>query len=50
MCIRDRMEAYLSGEEISVDDLKKCIRKGAISGKLVPVVCGSAFKLSLIHI
>ena len=38
------MEAYLSGEEISVDDLKKCIRKGAISGKLVPVVCGSAFK------
>ena len=38
------MEAYLSGEEISVEDLKKCIRKGAISGKLVPVVCGSAFK------
>jgi elongation factor G len=38
------MEAYLSGDEIAVADLKKCIRKGVIAGKLVPVFCGSAFK------
>ena len=37
-------EAYLMGEEISVDNLQRCIRKGTISGKFVPVVCGSAFK------
>jgi elongation factor G len=38
------MEAYLSGEEISEEDLVKCIRKGTISGVFVPVLCGSAFK------
>jgi elongation factor G len=38
------MEKYLSGEEIPEEDLKKCIRKGAIGGKFIPVLCGSAFK------
>ncbi len=38
------MEAYLNGEEVSVGDLQKCIRKGTISGEFVPVGCGSAFK------
>jgi len=38
------LEAYLGGEEISVEDLKKCIRKGAINSSFVPVLCGSAFK------
>lgn len=38
------MEAYLEGTEPDVKTLKKCIRKGAISGKFVPVICGSAFK------
>jgi elongation factor G len=38
------MEAYLAGSEISEDDLKACIRKGAITGKLIPVLCGAAFK------
>lgn len=37
-------EAYLGGEEISEDDIKKCIRKGTIGFKFVPVFCGSAFK------
>ena len=37
-------EAYLMGEEISVEDLERCIRKGTVAGKFVPVVCGSAFK------
>ncbi len=38
------MEKYLSGEELSVDELKNCIRKGTVLGKFVPVLCGSAFK------
>jgi elongation factor G len=38
------MEAYLNGEDISVADIKKCIRNGVLAGKFVPVFCGSAFK------
>lgn len=38
------MEKYLSGEEITEDELNKCIRKGAIAFQFVPVFCGSAFK------
>jgi elongation factor G len=38
------MEAYLGGEEPSIDVLKKCIRKGTIAYKFVPVLCGSSFK------
>src|SRR5579884_1276794 len=40
----DALEAYLGGEEPDVETLKRCIRKGAISGAFVPVLCGSAFK------
>ena len=39
------LEAYLeSGEPPSLEDLKKCIRKGTLSFSLVPVLCGTAFK------
>ena len=38
------MEDYLEGKEISTETLKKCIRKGTIDFKFVPVLCGSAFK------
>ncbi len=38
------LEAYLSGEQPSVEVLRRCIRKGTLTGKLVPVLCGSAFK------
>lgn len=38
------LEAYLGGEEPSIEQLKKCIRRGTISGAFVPVFCGSAFK------
>ncbi len=40
----DLMEAYLGGEEPSLEDLKKCIRKGTIAGDFVPVLLGTAFK------
>ena len=38
------LEAYLDGNPPSVEDLKRCIRKGAITFAFVPVLCGSAFK------
>ena len=38
------MEAYLEGNVPDMETLKKCIRKGTIEQKFVPVYCGSAFK------
>ena len=40
----DAMEAYLGGQEPDIATLKKCIRKGTIAFKLIPMTCGSAFK------
>ena len=40
----EALEAYLEGEEPSLDTLKKCIRIGTLSSSFVPVLCGSAFK------
>ncbi len=38
------MMEYLEGNEPSIDDLKKCIRKGTIALDFFPTYCGSAFK------
>ena len=38
------MEKYLGGEEISEEEIKKVIRKGTLSGELVPVVCGTSYR------
>ena len=38
------MMKYLEGEEISVEEIKSCIRKGTISLGFFPVLCGSAYK------
>jgi len=35
---------YLEGEEISIDELKKTLRKGVISTAINPVFCGSAYR------
>ncbi|WP_422121845.1 elongation factor G [Planococcus sp. X10-3] len=40
----DLMEKYLSGEEITKEELKAGIRKGTLDVEFYPVVCGSAFK------
>lgn len=40
----DALEAYLNGEEPSLEVLQKCIRRGVVKGLFVPVLCGSAFK------
>ncbi|WP_316353954.1 elongation factor G [Candidatus Trichorickettsia mobilis] len=38
------LEKYLSGVELTEEEIKACIRKGTIAGIFVPVLCGSAFK------
>ncbi len=38
------MHKYLEGQEITNDELRAAIRKGCVSMKLFPVLCGSAFK------
>ncbi|KKD00763.1 MULTISPECIES: elongation factor G [Photobacterium] len=38
------MEAYMEGEEPSIEDLKRCIRKGTRDLAFFPTFCGSAFK------
>ena len=38
------MEKYLEGEEVSVEELKRCIRKGTIDLAFFPTYCGSSFK------
>ena len=43
-CDDDIMMKYLEGEEISIDELKKGLRKGVCDNKIVPVTCGTAFK------
>jgi elongation factor G len=38
------LEKFFSGEELTIDEIKRCVRKGTILNKIVPVFCGSAFK------
>jgi elongation factor G len=38
------MEKYVAEEEPTVAELRKAIRKATISGRITPVLCGSAFK------
>ena len=38
------MEKYLEGEEISKEDIKRCLRAGTIANRIVPVVCGTSYR------
>ena len=38
------MDKYLSGEELSINEIKDCIRKSTISNHMVPVTCGTSYK------
>ena len=40
----DLMMAYMESEEPSLEDIKRCIRKGTIALDFFPTYCGSAFK------
>src|SRR3989339_312760 len=38
------LEKYLSGKELTVDEIKSGIRKATIATKIIPICCGSSFK------
>jgi len=38
------MEKYLAGGSFSLDEIQSLIREGTLASKIVPVLCGSAFK------
>ena len=38
------MMKYLDGEEITADEIKKVVRDATLDVKIIPVLCGSAFK------
>ena len=38
------LEKFFSGEEFTVEELKKAIRKATIELKMTPVLCGSSYK------
>jgi len=43
-CDESIMEKFLEGKEISESEIRKAIRTGGLALKLVPVICGSAFR------
>ncbi|MBR2920336.1 MAG: elongation factor G [Kiritimatiellae bacterium] len=38
------MEKFFAGEELTIDEIKKAIRKGCLARTITPAFCGSAFK------
>nr|BBH95600.1 elongation factor G [Thermogemmatispora argillosa] len=38
------MDKFLEGEELSEEELRTLVRRGTVSGELVPVVCASALR------
>src|ERR671938_132837 len=38
------LEKYLGGTELTVDEIRRGIRKATIAGEMVPVLCGASFK------
>ena len=40
----DIMNKFLEGEEITVDEIKACIRKATIANDMVPVICGTSYR------
>jgi elongation factor G len=38
------MEKYVGGQEITTEEIRSAVRKGAIAMKLFPVLCGASFK------
>ncbi|MBE6849481.1 MAG: elongation factor G [Ruminococcus sp.] len=38
------MEKYFAGEELTIEEIKTCIRKSCIANTMVPVVCGTSYK------
>nr|WP_314167438.1 elongation factor G [uncultured Campylobacter sp.] len=43
------MEKYFNGEELSIEEIKKGIKKGCLSLSFFPMLCGTAFKNKGVH-
>ena len=40
----DLMEKYFAGEELTIDEIKACIRKSTLANTMVPVCCGTSYR------
>ena len=40
----DLMEKYFAGEELTIDEIKTCIRKSTLANTMVPVCCGTSYR------
>ena len=38
------MEKFFNGEELTVEEIKKTIRKSTIAGTMVPITCGTSYR------
>ena len=38
------MEKYFAGEDLTIDEIKDCIRKSTIANTMVPVTCGTSYR------
>ena len=38
------LEKYFNGEELTIDEIKSCIRKSTLANKMVPVTCGTSYR------
>ncbi len=38
------LEKFFEGEELTVEEVKACIRKATIANEMVPVVCGTSYR------
>ena len=38
------MEKYFAGEELTIDEIKECIRKSTLANTMVPVTCGTSYR------
>ena len=38
------LEKYLEGEELTLEEIKTCIRKATLANLMVPVVCGTSYR------
>ncbi|MGP1527359.1 MAG: elongation factor G [Campylobacter sp.] len=43
------MEKYFAGEELSIEEIKRGIKKGCLDLAIIPMLCGTAFKNKGIH-
>lgn len=38
------LEKYFAGEELTIDEIKTCIRKATLANQMVPVTCGTSYR------